>query len=261
MMLSVVIPSFNSAPYIREAIESVLRQDFGDFEIIIQDACSTDATESIVGSFDDARIKFFREPDRGQSHALNLAIAKATGEWVVWLNADDLLHHQAFSSIIPLLDSSVDLVYGDFDIVGRNGEVLKSYTSSPLNFRRLLSHGCYVFSGATVWRKEMIDRVGGFDESLEYTMDFELFLRVARSVRARHSPVTLASFRRHEGGKTTAGSWPMYREGLRVRRRYAQNPADLAFAAYGDLRLGAYILTRRLWQSAAWRSRRPYKKL
>jgi len=260
-MISVIVPSYNSAPYIGNAIASVLRQGFGDFEIVIQDACSTDATESIIRSFGDARIRFNRERDRGQSHALNMAIAKATGEWVVWLNADDLLHPQAFSSVVPLLDSSVDLVYGDFDIVDRTGELLKSYTSPPLDFRRLILRGCYVFSGATVWRKSVINQSGGFDESLHYTMDYELFLRVARFVRARHCPATIASFRRHEGGTTTARPWPMFREDLRIRRRYAQSPADLALATYGILQGGAYILTRRLWHSAAWRRIRPYKRL
>ena len=68
MMLSVIMPSYNSGLYIREALESVLLQNFSDFEVIIQDACSTDQTESIVRSFGDDRIKFYQEHDRGQSH-------------------------------------------------------------------------------------------------------------------------------------------------------------------------------------------------
>lgn len=260
-MISVIVPSYNSAPYIGAAVESVLQQGFGDFEIVIQDACSTDATESIIRSFSDARIQFHRERDRGQSDALNRAVAKAAGEWVIWLNADDLLHPSAFSSVVPLLDDSVDIVYGGFDVIDSDGRVLKSYASSPLDFRRLLSHGCYIFSGSCCWRKKFLQESGGFDEALHYIMDYEFFLRVARHVRARHSSATIASFRQHEGAKSADPPWAFFREGLRVRRRYAHSPADLARATYSYLGSGAYTFTRRLWQSGAWRRIRPYKRL
>ena len=181
--ISVIMPSYNAAAYIGEAVGSILSQDFQDYEIVIQDAGSTDGTESIIRSFAEDRVRFYQEKDRGQSHALNLAVEKAQGDWLLWLNADDLLCQGALSAAAAYFDSDWDLILGDFAIIDADGKRLKSYRSQRLKYERLLANGCYVFSGSAFWQKEAFVALGGLDESLHYAMDLDMFLRAAREMR------------------------------------------------------------------------------
>ena len=153
--ISVIMPSYNAAAYIGEAVGSILSQDFQDYEIVIRDAGSTDGTESKIRSFSDDRVRFYQEDDRGQSHALNLAVEKARGDWLLWLNADDLLCEGALSAAAACFDAHWDLIVGDFAIIDADGKRLKSYRSHGLKYKRLLANGCYVFSGSAFWKKRL----------------------------------------------------------------------------------------------------------
>jgi glycosyltransferase involved in cell wall biosynthesis len=217
MSVSVVIPSFNSGPFLREAIESALAQDPAPLEVIVQDGGSTDGSAEIVASLGDDRVRFVSEPDDGQSDALNRAIARASGEWICWLNADDLVYPGLFAAADP----DADMVYGDFDYVDGSGRRLRHVTPpAELSVERLLAEGCYLFSGAALFRRSVFDRFGGIDTGLRYTMDYELYLRIAPHVRARHVPKTLGAFRAHGESLTSGITWGLFVETARVRRRY-----------------------------------------
>jgi glycosyltransferase involved in cell wall biosynthesis len=215
--VSVVIPSFNSAQFLRAALESALSQQPGPLEVIVQDGGSTDGTREVIEQLGDPRIRFISEPDEGQSDALNKAIAHASGDWIVWLNADDLLYPGLFASA----DDDADLVYGDFDYVDEHGNTVRHVTPpAELSVERLLTGGCYLFSGAALFRRSLFERFGQIDENLRYTMDYELYLRVAPQVRARYVPRTLGAFRVHGDSKTTALNWGTFAETARLRRKY-----------------------------------------
>src|SRR2546430_4160523 len=89
--LSVVVPSLNSGRFIRHALSSVLAQESVDLEVIVQDGGSSDETREIIRDYGDDRILLVTESDDGQAEALNRAVQRATGEWILWLNADDVL--------------------------------------------------------------------------------------------------------------------------------------------------------------------------
>jgi glycosyltransferase involved in cell wall biosynthesis len=215
--ISVLVPSFNSAPYLESALRSALAQEPGPDEIIVQDAGSTDGTAEVIAAIGDDRIKFVSEADSGQSDALNKAIARATGDWIVWLNADDLVSPGLFASADP----DADFVYGDFDYIDGEGRVLRHFTPHPeLSVNLLLVYGCYLFSGAALFRRSLFDRFGGLELGLRYTMDYELYLRIAPHVRSRYVPRTLGQFRVHGDSKTSGITWGLFVETARLRRRY-----------------------------------------
>lgn len=262
MLISVIMPSFNSGDYIAAAIRSVLSQHGPAFELIIQDGCSTDNTRQVVASFADSRILFVTEPDDGQSDAVNRAIARARGDWIVWLNADDMLAPNAFTRVQHSMTGPYDVIYGDYDMIDGRGTTIKRYRSSELSRLRLLTHGCYIFSGTLFVRRGVFEQWGPLDPLLHYCMDYEWLLRVSPHVRSLHCACVLAYFRLTPTSKTGSRSWSFFRESFLVRRRYmGRSLSGIALTGSGQLKLGAYLLTRRLWHSRAWRTLRSQKQL
>ena len=116
---------------------------------------------------------------------------------------------------------SADLVFGDFDYIAEDDRVLRHVVpGAGLAPERLLIDGCYLFSGAALFRRRVFERFGDLDETLHYTMDYELYLRIAPHVQARYVPRTLGAFRVHGASKTQGLTWPIFVETVRVRRRH-----------------------------------------
>lgn len=219
MTISVVVPSLNGARHLGEALRSALEQEPGPDEVIVQDGGSTDATADVVASLGDDRVRLVVERDAGQSDALNRAVARATGEWIAWLNADDLLRPGLFAQAAAHPDA--DLIYGDFDWIDERGSALRRFRPHPeLTQERLLADGCYLFSGAALFRRRLFERFGGLDPRLRYAMDYDLYLRIAPHVQAAYVPAHLGSFRVHAASKTSGLTWGIFRETGRVRRRH-----------------------------------------
>lgn len=263
-ILSVLVPSFNTGGYITSAIESVLSDCQISVEIIVQDGRSTDCTLALLAKTSDRRIRYFSETDNGQSDALNRALARAHGEWVVWLNADDELAPGAIASLARLLKrADLDVITGDFAVIDELGKVRKRYTSPPLDATRLFKHGNYIFSGTVFVRKVLLQDLGGVDPALHFAMDYDLLHRLARSgASTTHVNRTLANFRQQPESKTSQHGWRMLREHWAVARRYgAMKPRNFPAAATDLLRSAIYLLTRRVWLSSLWFRLRPAKRL
>ncbi len=251
------MPSLNSGDYIGRAIQSVLAQPCESLELVIQDGGSTDRTSEIVASFADERISLVTEPDSGQSEALNRAIARARGDWILWLNADDELAPNGLPSLVAAIDGN-DLSYGDFAIVDAAGKIEKEYETPRFGFERFLRQGAYIFTGATLIHRDVFDAHGGFDEQLSYCMDFEFFCRISRHVKAAYAPGIVAYLRYHSGSKSMTKPWGFWREQGRVMRKY---DPDRAAVVVRQATAAAYFFTKPLWRSKLWRSLRPRKTL
>jgi glycosyltransferase involved in cell wall biosynthesis len=262
--VSVVVPSLNSGRFIGAALDSALAQEGATLEVLIQDGGSTDGTLAAVRArAGDPRLRLASEPDLGQADALNRAIAAARGQWVMWLNADDLLAPGALAALAPALAGPHEVVFGDFHLVDERGAVVKRYTSAPaLDRRRLLTHGCYVFSGSLAVRRRLYERLGAYDASLSFCMDYEFLLRVAPHVSARHCGRELSLFRHQPDSKTSREALGFFLESAAVRRRYGGFSGRLLLpTARRQAGEDVYLLTRRLWQSRAWRRVEPRRGL
>jgi glycosyltransferase involved in cell wall biosynthesis len=219
--ISVLIPSLDAEEFVAAAIRSALDQPLPPLELIVQDGGSTDGTVEAVEAIDDPRVAIVSEQDEGQSDALNRALDRARGDWVVWLNADDLLAPGAFAEAAPLMSDDVDVVYGDFAYVNGRGEVTQRIpVPEVLDRDQLLVKGHYLFSGASLLRRSVFERFGDLDTALRMAMDYDLFLRIAPHVRAVHCGATLGYFRQHPGSRTAEITWRLVREEARVRRRH-----------------------------------------
>jgi glycosyltransferase involved in cell wall biosynthesis len=182
-MVSVVIPTYNSAAFLGAAIQSVLSQTYSDFEVVVVDDGSTDNTESVVHSFGD-QVCYVKQQNKGAGAARNHGIKRSRGEYVAFLDADDLWLPGKLGEQIPLLDRDPELglVYSDWAVVPEQGEVGPSY------LRNLPAAGGYVFdelvqcgfilTSGTIVRRSCLDDVGCFDETLSIAQDYDLWLRI-----------------------------------------------------------------------------------
>jgi glycosyltransferase involved in cell wall biosynthesis len=190
-LVSVVIPVYNGANFIRSAIESALNQTYQNIEIIVVNDGSQDETDKIVKSY-GRKVRYFKKTNGGVASALNLAIAKAKGEYISWLSHDDYYHNLKVKAQIEALKSedlaSKTIIYSDFIIkdlinhqslfVGVNGSSEKHndlITSLKLLFGSSI-HGCTLLIP-----KIAFSQVGEFNTSLQTTQDYDLWLRMLRA--------------------------------------------------------------------------------
>jgi glycosyltransferase involved in cell wall biosynthesis len=222
LRISVIMPSYNSAAYLPYAISSAIDQVPGPHEIVIQDGGSTDETLDVLRSFGD-RVTWVSAPDEGQSDALNKALARATGDVVIWLNADDVLLPGSLGAAAAAFEADRDLAfaYGDFDIIGSTGELLRRYESSLYSWNRIFARGCYIFSGSLFVRRQALLALGGLDVTLQACMDLDLMLRLGAAGRSKHLGRTIGQLRMHGTNKSSTMLATFFNEAFRVRRRYA----------------------------------------
>src|SRR5665647_395262 len=128
-LVSIIVPSFNHGSYVREALESILAQDYPSVECIVLDGGSTDGTLSTLESYGD-RIHWLSEPDQGLYDAVNKGWAMARGEWLGWVNCDDKLCPGAIARLMHAAlreDLPVDLIYGDYYRFAADGGILEQF--------------------------------------------------------------------------------------------------------------------------------------
>ena len=212
---SVVIPSYQQAAFLPETLRSVAEQAAGDLEveILIRDGGSTDGSVEIIRDFAAAhpgRVDWKSGPDGGQTAAINDGLRAATGEWVCYLNSDDLLVPGALGRVAEYFRNhpEADLVYGRAEWMDADGRFLGEYPVGEWDYARL-SQDCFICQPAAFWRRRLHGEHGYFDERLRYCMDYEFWLRAGRTARVAHLPVKLARVRRHAGAKTFKDFVPM----------------------------------------------------
>jgi glycosyltransferase involved in cell wall biosynthesis len=228
MRISIITPSFNQRAYLQQAMQSVLSQ-VGDFELTMHviDGGSTDGTVDLLRSINDPRVQWTSETDGGQSNALNKGLKRACGDVIGWLNSDDLYAPDALATVAAAFDDpSVHWVVGRYEIINDRGQPIRSgivrYKDRLLDrysYRKLLREN-FIAQPAVFWRHEFGQGIGGLDESLHFTMDYDLWLRMGRVAPPRVIDRVLAQFRVHEQSKTGRINREQFDEGYRVACRY-----------------------------------------
>jgi glycosyltransferase involved in cell wall biosynthesis len=181
-MVSVIIPTYNRGWVLREAIDSVLAQDFKDFELIVVDDGSTDNTGEILESYDQDLI-VLRQSNRGVSAARNRGIAAAAGRLVAFLDSDDLWLPRKLSSQVDFFNSNpAALINQTEEIWIRNGvrvnPKIRHHKFSGMIFEQSLGL-CLVSPSAVMIKRSLFDEVGVFDEDLPACEDYDLWLRIS----------------------------------------------------------------------------------
>ena len=204
-LVSVVIPCYNQAHFLGEAIESVLAQSHPNFEIIVVDDGSTDDTSEVASRYQKVRI--VRQDNRGLSAARNAGLAESRGEYVVFLDADDRLLPGALEVGVKELEAHPEcaLVFGRWNNIAADGSPLPTVRPphDEQDHYLALLHTCYIRMHAVVYRRAVFESVGGFDTSLSASEDYDMYLRIARNYPVHHHDEVVAEYRRRHGANMT----------------------------------------------------------
>ena len=221
LKISVITVSYNQGRFIEENIVSVLNQNYENFEHIIIDACSKDNTLDILKKYD--HLKWTSEPDKGQSDGLNKGFRKATGDLIVWLNSDDVMCEGAFHALNHFFVTNSDkhVVTGNQVIINDKSEVDHIIKAESFTYDKLLNtRYCSVMQNSTIFRKSVLDKVGLLDETLHYTMDLDLFIRIAKEYKSYTIDANIAKFRVWEDSKTTTSQMKFYKNMLVLKKKH-----------------------------------------
>ena len=204
--VSIITPSYNQGEYLEETILSVLNQTYGNIEYIVIDGGSTDNSVDIIRKYEE-RITFWcSEKDKGQADAINKGLKRATGDMVCWINSDDVLYPNFVEKFVNHFVShpDVDFLYGDVEqgadmqhAIIRRGEVI----DYPTMLRTL---HVPMPQQATMWRKEVMDKIGYLDPQWHVLLDREYFMRIAQYCVIEYLSGVVAFFRNHENAKSIA---------------------------------------------------------
>ena len=249
--VSAIMPTFNKAPVLRQAVDSILAQTFVDWELLIIDDGSTDDTASVLAGCTDPRIVVQSLPSNiGRSAARNLALSRARGRYIAICDSDDVSTLSRFEQQVAFLDSQpdVDVVSGYIRAFSGSNLAVMLFPQDAVSIRRRFERGKMgVAHGASMVRAECFTRLGGYCEELSFAEDFELFRRFSTQYAFRTLPTVLLDYR-HELG--TAGIRQWAHEGRAHRYALYRSSPD----AEADAHAG-HVLTldefSRQWRTTA----------
>ena len=223
-LISIITPSFNQGAYIEETILSVISQDYNNVEYIIIDGGSSDESVDIIRKYEN-RVSYWHScPDKGQAHAINQGFKMANGDILAWLNADDLYLPGTLKLIAKEFKNfpETDFIYGDCVFVDEKGNFIRYFTEcEEYDPNRLLNYGNYIMQPTTFFSKKKLTEVGFLDESLVYTMDWDLWCCFAKKkAQTKYLSRVLAANRVYSGTKTYSGGIERIREVWRLQKRH-----------------------------------------
>jgi glycosyltransferase involved in cell wall biosynthesis len=250
--ISIITPSFNQVDFIESTILSVLEQDYPALEYIVIDGGSTDGTLDILRKYED-RLTWISEPDRGQGHAINKGLARASGEVVAFLNSDDVFSSGALHAVGAYFVSHPEAQWltGKCSIIDEGGydirKTITAYKDFWLGFRSyaVLQVLNYISQPATFWRRSLIEHVGNLNEDLRFTMDYEYWLRIGHQHRLHALRQRLAGFRLYATSKSGSEFEEQFDEELAVCRQFASPLMAQLHRLHNKLILGVYRRQRR----------------
>jgi glycosyltransferase involved in cell wall biosynthesis len=197
--VSVIVPVYNGAAFLREAIQSIQRQDWGTAEIVVVDDGSTDGTAEIASGFGDT-VRYVRQPNLGAAAARNTGIRMAAGSIIAFLDADDLWLEHTLALQLQMLqaDPSLQMVRGHTRRIHR--------VAGPSGVSEWESFGetwPALSLGSAIMRKPVFDSVGYLDESLAFNEDVDWFLRAKETgIASMLHEAVVQLYRRHEHNMT-----------------------------------------------------------
>lgn len=213
MKVSIITPSYNQGQFIERTLQSVASQTGAEIEHVVFDGGSTDNTVDVLKNVSPP-VRWVSKKDKGQTDAVNQGIRATDGEIIGWLNSDDIYYPGAVARIVEYFAQhpDVDVVYGMADHVDPDDKAFESYPTEPWDFERL-QETCFICQPALFFRRRVIEQHGLLDESLNYCMDYEYWLRLGKAgVHFAYLEEKLAGSRLYADNKTLGARVKVHKE-------------------------------------------------
>lgn len=226
LKISVVTPTYNQGRFIRDCIESVLAQNYTNFEHVIVDGGSTDETISVLNEY--KHLKWISEKDNGAVCALNKGVKLSTGDIVGWLNSDDYYEKNIFQDVVNAFsDLKEDFICGNLNFVDKNKNIISKDKTFRSDLNYLVHNSPYVIrTPAAFYSKKIIEQVGYFNESYKIVFDYEMFLKIMTHKNFRYIDRTFANYRFHETTLSANNVKQQVNELLEISKQYGRKYYD-----------------------------------
>ncbi|HMO45607.1 MAG TPA: glycosyltransferase [Rubrivivax sp.] len=226
--VSIVMPTFNQAPFIAESVASVMAQDLASLELVVADGGSTDGTPGMLAALaadHPGRLRWSSAPDAGPAQAVNAAVARARGTIVGWLNSDDLYTPGAVRRALDAFarEPGTVMVYGEAEHIDAQGRRIGSYPSAgPSAPLEKWADGCHICQPSAFFRREVFAALNGLDTTLRAAFDYDFWLRLFKAYPGRIGCVqeVQAQSRLHPGAITMRFRERVALEGMQVVHRH-----------------------------------------
>lgn len=243
-LVSIVTPSLNRGNFLEQTITSVLGQDYGNVEYLVMDGGSTDNTTAILQKF-KAQLRYQAQPDAGQADAVNRGISLTSGKICGFLNADDTYLPGAIRTVVKAFaeNPSAGVIYGNAWYINEAGERVAPYPVEPFDPARL-ARRCYICQPAAFFRREVFEECGMLDDKLQFALDYDLWIRIAKRYPMVQVDTFLANSRLHGGAKTVKQTAAAMRETIGVlQSHYGYVPYNWLYG-YAHHRLTGQAVAR-----------------
>jgi len=237
--ISIITPSYNQGQYLEETIRSVLLQGYPNLEYIIIDGGSIDGSIEIIKKYEPWLTYWVSEPDQGQSHAINKGFERATGDWIAWLNSDDIYLPRILFEVakIAISNPQINWIVGTTIAVhDKHGELWRmepryktGYWKDPcfkpaaewLNFACTHKSGTAIPQPSSFWSRTAIKQSGPIDETLHYIMDYEYYVRLSQCGYTPYcTDRVFSQYRKNDQTKTSSGTFSLTKEHIFLAKKW-----------------------------------------
>ena len=211
LLISIVIPSYNQGDFIARTIESILIQDYNNYEIIVIDGGSTDNTIEVLEKYINKINIFISEKDNGQSDAINKGIQLSKGELVGWINSDDTFAEGSFGNIISHFNSDLELgfIYGNVNLIDEEDNIIGNICGEKLDIPSILwKIDLLVPQQGAFWKRDKLIKYN-INLNIEYhfVLDRDIFIRTLMDIKSLYINRTLGNFRHQNNSKSISMSF------------------------------------------------------
>src|SRR5271165_1703871 len=237
--VSVIMNIRNGAAFLREALDSVMAQTFTDWELIAWDDCSTDDSAQVIAEYHDTRIRYYLSPEQTPlGKARDNAIRQAKGEWLAFLDQDDIWTPTKLEKQMALAEPHVGIIYGRAVLFYPNGrkrdyDQAHEFTRLPEGdiFSELFRSACFIAMSSAALRRSLVEEVGSIPEWVETAPDYYLYVALARRYPARAVQEVVCWYRMHGGNLSQESRRKVHQEALVMIDQWGE---------YLDPRIAAY---------------------
>ncbi len=241
--ISIITPSYNQGRFLEKTIKSVINQRYPNLEYIIIDGGSTDNSLKIIKKYEKYLKYWVSEKDRGQTHAINKGLRKATGDILAYLNSDDTLESKTLFKVAKLFtdNKKIKIIYGQGKHIDEKDKFIENYHNGYMDFSKVQSSND-ICQPALFFKKEILKKIGFFDESLNYAMDYEYWIRAAKKYNYKLVYIEdfFANSRLYVETKTLSQTKKVILEVFKIQKKYYSEVHDDWIVSY------AYQLLKKL---------------